>query len=103
MSDDLTKRKQDSMLISLEEPYEVENWMESLKCSEHLLRVLVGKVGHSAKDVRTALDGLRAKLPGANDDELADAVAKCGINNIPCIRRDLGLERKSAPSFGMGM
>ncbi len=103
MSDDLTKIKQDAKLIGLKEPYEVKDWTKSLQCSEHLLRVLVSAVGHSAKDVRTALDGLRATFPSVNDDELADAVAKCGVNNIPCIRRELGLEQKSAPSFGMGM
>ncbi len=103
MSDDLTKIKQDAKLIGLKEPYEVKDWTKSLQCSEHLLRVLVSAVGHSAKDIRITLEGLRVAFPNANDDELADAVAKCGVNNIPCIRKVLGLEQKSDPSFGMGM
>lgn len=58
MSDDKTQRGgQDRQRISLEEPYEVRDWTQSLGCTEEELRAAVAAVGHSAEAVRAYLAG----------------------------------------------
>lgn len=55
MSDDPKKTGLDRRFISLEEPYEVRSWTESLGCTEEQLRNAVAEVGHSAEQVRIYL------------------------------------------------
>lgn len=55
MSDNKAKTGQDRKEISLEEDYEVRDWMKSLGCTEAELRAAVKAVGHSAEKVREYL------------------------------------------------
>jgi len=55
MSDDKKATALDRKLISLEEDYEVRDWMKSLGCTEHQLRNAVMAVGNSADAVREHL------------------------------------------------
>ncbi|NMM75284.1 DUF3606 domain-containing protein [Acidovorax sp. SRB_14] len=55
MSDDLTKTGNDRKRISLEQPYEVRDWTESLGVTEQELRAAVQALGHSADAVRQYL------------------------------------------------
>jgi hypothetical protein len=61
MSDDKNQtRPQDARRISLQEPYEVRGWTESLGCTEQELREAVQAVGHSAIAVREFLAARRS-------------------------------------------
>jgi hypothetical protein len=60
MADDPLKTGNDRKLISLEEPYEVRDWVESLGCTEDELRQAVKAVGHSAEAVRSHLASRRS-------------------------------------------
>lgn len=56
MSYDLTKKRpQDSSLISLTEPYEVNWWCDELNCTKDELKAAVKAVGDSAAKVRKHL------------------------------------------------
>lgn len=57
MADDKSKTGNDSALVSLEQDYEVRDWMQSFGCSEAQLREAVAAVGHSAAKVRQYLSG----------------------------------------------
>lgn len=57
MADDKSKTGNDSALVSLEQDYEVRDWMQSFGCSEAQLREAVAAVGHSAAKVRQYLNG----------------------------------------------
>lgn len=59
MSDDPKKTGQDRQLISLEQPHELRDWTDALKCSEAELRQAVKAVGHSADAVRAYLHGTK--------------------------------------------
>ena len=52
MSDNTSKTGLDRQLVSLEEDYEVRDWMKSFGCTEEQLRAAVQAVGHSAEKVR---------------------------------------------------
>ena len=55
MSDNTSKTGLDRKLISLEEDYEVRDWMKSFGCTEEELRDAVKAVGNSADKVREYL------------------------------------------------
>lgn len=52
MPDNLSLREQDSKLISMHEPYEVERWCQRFGCTKAALAAAVAIKGHSAKAVR---------------------------------------------------
>jgi hypothetical protein len=52
MPDDTSKTGQDRKFISLEQDYEVRDWMKRLDCTEDQLRKAVKVVGNSADAVR---------------------------------------------------
>lgn len=52
MTDNTSKTGLDRQLVSLEEDYEVRDWMKSFGCTEEQLRAAVRAVGHSAEKVR---------------------------------------------------
>ena len=52
MSDNTSKTGLDRQRVSLEEDYEVRDWMKSFGCTEEQLRAAVRAVGHSAEKVR---------------------------------------------------
>ena len=55
MSDNTGKTGLDRQLVSLEQNYEVRDWMKSFGCSEEELRAAVKAVGNSADKVREHL------------------------------------------------
>ena len=55
MSDNKAKTGLDRQLVSLEEDYEVRDWMKSFGCTEEVLRAAVKAVGNSAAKVREHL------------------------------------------------
>ena len=55
MADDKSKTGADRKQISLNEDYEIRDWMQSLNCSETELREAVKAVGSSAEAVRQHL------------------------------------------------
>ena len=55
MSDDNTKTGLDRKLVSLDQDYEVRDWMKSFGCTEEELRAAVKAVGNSADKVREHL------------------------------------------------
>ena len=55
MSDNTAKTGLDRQLLSLEEDYEVRDWMKSFGCTEEELRAAVKAVGNSADKVREHL------------------------------------------------
>ena len=55
MSDNPAKTGLDRQLVSLEEDYEVRDWMKSFGCTEEELRAAVKAVGNSADKVREHL------------------------------------------------
>lgn len=55
MSDNPAKTGLDRQLVSLEEDYEVRDWMKSFGCTEEELRAGVKAVGNSADKVREHL------------------------------------------------
>lgn len=55
MADDKTQTATDRQRISLEEDYEVRDWIKSLGCTEEELRKAVAEVGNSAAAVRSWL------------------------------------------------
>ena len=55
MSDNPAKTGLDRQLVSLEEDYEVRDWMKSFGCTEEELRAAVKAVGNSADKVREQL------------------------------------------------
>jgi len=52
MTDNTSKTGLDRQRVSLEEDYEVRDWMKSFGCTEEQLRAAVRAVGHSAEKVR---------------------------------------------------
>lgn len=55
MTDNTKQTGQDRKLISLEQDYEVRDWMKSFGCTEEELRAAVKAVGNSADEVREYL------------------------------------------------
>lgn len=62
MSDDKTKLKQDSKLISIEDPDEVRYWCRRFRCTKNELAYAVYSCGNSSRLVRGFIREMR-KLP----------------------------------------
>lgn len=56
MPDKLYKKKQDTREISLDEAYEIRQWVRELDCTEPQLRAAVKAAGHSATAVKEYLE-----------------------------------------------
>lgn len=55
MSDNTSKTALDRQLVSVDQEYEIRDWMKSFGCTEEELRAAVKAVGNSADNVREFL------------------------------------------------
>ncbi|RYF31211.1 MAG: DUF3606 domain-containing protein [Comamonadaceae bacterium] len=55
MSDNTSKTALDRQLVSVDQEYEIRDWMKSFGCTEEELRAAVKAVGNSADKVREFL------------------------------------------------